>query len=113
MPLDGDPETDSELGDWLGQTSESQLHLTPSLHAPSLSVRHKAPSLDPVQEASSEGYKSSAPARRVSAEARAIGAAHCQNCTQLRLSTRNAAAACTVPVSENPHNQCQRQLCFD
>ena len=76
MPMDAEPETDSELGDWLGQTSESQPHLTPSLHAPSFSVRHKTPGLDPVQEASSEGYKSSAPARGVSAEADVIGAAH-------------------------------------
>ncbi|CAK0752569.1 hypothetical protein CVIRNUC_002156 [Coccomyxa viridis] len=66
MPLDAEPETDSELGDWLGQTSESQPHLTPSLHAPSFSVRHKPLGLDPVQEASSEGYKSSAPVGRTS-----------------------------------------------
>ena len=69
MPMDAEPETDSELGDWLGQTSESQHHLMPSLHAPSFSIPHKALGLDPVQEASSEGYKSSAPARQVSAEA--------------------------------------------
>ena len=93
MPLDGEPETDSELGDWLGQTSESQAHLTPSLHAPSFSVRHKPQGLDPVQEASSEGYKSSAPVGRVSAEADVMGAAYRQESSQLGPSTQCAAAA--------------------
>ena len=93
MPLDAEPETDSELGDWLGQTSESQAHLTPSLHAPSFSVRHKPQGLDPVQEASSEGYKSSAPVGRVSAEADVMGAAYRQESSQLGPSTECAAAA--------------------
>ena len=76
MPLDAEPEADSELGDWLGQTSESQPHLTPSLHAPSFSVGPKAPGLDPVREASSEGYM-------VSAEAGVTWKVQYQSCTQL------------------------------
>ncbi len=65
LPLDTETEAGSELGDWLGQTSESTQHLTPGLHAASFSIRPKIPGLDPVQEASSEGYKSSAPLNRV------------------------------------------------
>lgn len=65
LPLDTETEAGSELGDWLGQTSESTQHLTPGLHAASFSIRPKILGLDPVQEASSEGYKSSAPLNRV------------------------------------------------
>ena len=71
LPLDTETDGGSELGDWLGQTSESGPHLTPALHAASLSIRPKPPGLDPVQEASSEGYKSSAPLGRVRPHARA------------------------------------------
>ena len=112
MPLDAEPETDSELGDWLGQTSESQPHLTPSLHAPSFSVRHKPLGLDPVQEASSEGYKSSAPVGRVSAEADVLGEACCQNNTRLRLSGHHAAAACSAPAHQEVLDRWQPQLCI-
>ena len=65
LPMYTETEAGSELGDWLGQTSESSLRLAHDLHAASLSIRPKPPGLDPVQEASSEGYKSSAPMGRV------------------------------------------------
>ena len=71
LPLDTETDIGSELGDWLGQTSESSPHQAPALHAASLSIRPKPPGLDPVQEASSEGYKSSAPLGRVRPSARA------------------------------------------
>ncbi len=52
LPLDSQTEAGSQLGDWLGQTSESQPHAMPGLHAASMSLRAVVPGLDPVQEAS-------------------------------------------------------------